>query len=292
MSELGYIAISRGFFGHEVFKKEAFTEREAFQWLIMEAAWKARRVRRGVEMISLERGQLSHSLEFMRRAWQWASKSRVSAFLARLEREAMIATDKEHQTLRVTVCNYDIYQRKQDDRKTKNETATERGKDELEPINHSTNNQKEGYTPDDFETAVGAYNLSAGRTGWPVAQNLTESRKTKLRGRLGDCGGLEGWTAALARAEASDFLAGRVSRGEDHANWTPNLDFFLQAKSFTKLIEGGYDNRSSAAAKTHWQQSLEQLGKVADRLGGDRDGEIVSTSGPRLRLISSQTDAG
>lgn len=45
------------------------------------------------------------------------------------------------------------------------------------------------------------------------------------------------WDHTFAYASRSDFLTGR--RGNDRG-WKPNIDFFLQASSLTKLREGAY----------------------------------------------------
>lgn len=95
--------------------------------------------------------------------------------------------------------------------------------------------------PDRVAVAFAAYNAAAGRAGWPVAQLLNDTRRRRLAIRLDECGGLDGWGAALAKAEASDFLCGRSARGDP---FLADLDFLLQSKSFTRLMEGSYDNRT------------------------------------------------
>lgn len=98
---------------------------------------------------------------------------------------------------------------------------------------------------DDFseiQIAFDAYNESATRAGWPKAQALTKTRKAALKARLKEAGGIDGWRVALGKAEASPHLCGQNDRG-----WTADLDFILQAKSFTKLMEGSYDRRPQGA---------------------------------------------
>lgn len=90
--------------------------------------------------------------------------------------------------------------------------------------------------PPECEAALEAYNEVAEQVGWPKAQKLTKQRRSSIRQRLRDAGGLEGWQDALAKAKAIPWLSGQNDRG-----WKANLDFFLQAKSFTKLMEGAYD---------------------------------------------------
>ena len=96
----------------------------------------------------------------------------------------------------------------------------------------------------DLIEAVQLYNETAKEAGWPLAQKLTKPRESGLKARLRDAGGLEGWHIAMDKAKASPFLRGET--GSDR-NWRPDLDFFLQAKSFTRLMEGGYDGRQGTA---------------------------------------------
>jgi uncharacterized protein YdaU (DUF1376 family) len=84
---------------------------------------------------------------------------------------------------------------------------------------------------------VEAYNAVAREVGWAEAKH-TPRRVPALRQRLKDAGDYDGWRRALTRARGSPFLTGDNDRG-----WRADLDFLLQAKSFNKLMEGGYDGR-------------------------------------------------
>ena len=110
MSERGVVAIDRGIFDHACFADEPFTEREAWQWLIMEAAWKKRTRRVGHAVVALERGQLAASLRFMAERWGW-SKDKVARFLHRLGDHGMIETSTATGVCIITIKNYDVYQR-------------------------------------------------------------------------------------------------------------------------------------------------------------------------------------
>ncbi len=85
--------------------------------------------------------------------------------------------------------------------------------------------------------AVRLWNDLALRRGLPPVQKMTDARRRKLRARLKDCGGLEGWRAALAKVEGIPGLLGANGR-----KWRADFDFLLQEKSFTKLMEGSYDH--------------------------------------------------
>lgn len=137
MSERGVFAVDRGIFNDPDFANEPFTEREAFMWLISEAAWKDHRKRTDGKVIELKRGQLCHSVRFMAEAWQW-SKSRVDRFLDRLENRDMIKRDRGTRTPVVTICKYDQFQRvslpDRDNSGTTTGTSVGQQRDKLEDI--------------------------------------------------------------------------------------------------------------------------------------------------------------
>lgn len=120
----GVFAVSRDIFEHRFFAGEPFTEREAWVWLIREAAWKARRVRVKDGMVSLKRGQLATSVRFMADRWQW-HRSSVDRFLKRLKTETMISISVETGQSVITICNYDTYQRVSLPSETAGETPAE-----------------------------------------------------------------------------------------------------------------------------------------------------------------------
>ncbi len=103
---------------------------------------------------------------------------------------------------------------------------------------------------DEITLAVDAYNIIGKELDWPLAQIMSEARRKKLAGRLRECGGLQGWQAAMEKAQASSFLRGAKGRDKAHESWVPALDFFLQQSSFTKLMEGKYDDRESKVEPT------------------------------------------
>ena len=95
---------------------------------------------------------------------------------------------------------------------------------------------------DDISKAVHDYNDAAERTGWPKVQKMTDARRRALRSRLKDCGGNDGWKAAMGRAEDSDYLCGRTANP-----WAGfSFDWLAKPSNFTKLMEGNYDNRQQS----------------------------------------------
>ena len=89
----------------------------------------------------------------------------------------------------------------------------------------------------DVSIAFQVYNTTAKRVGWPEAQKLSDTRQKKMLGRLKDAGGLEGFKTAIAKAEASEFLT---------ETWKGfGIDWLLEPRNFTKVMEGNYDRKSA-----------------------------------------------
>lgn len=102
--------------------------------------------------------------------------------------------------------------------------------------------------PTGMQQAVDEWNrlapaLGLATTRWP----LSKDRAQKLRARLTDCGGIEGWLAALEKVRRSPLLNGTASRSGRHANWRCSFDFLIRAEAFERLMEGKYDGRSGLA---------------------------------------------
>ena len=110
MSERGVFAVDRGIWDHPSFEDEPFTQREAWAWLISEAAFKPRTKRIGSVVVELQRGQAAAAVRFMASKWKW-HPSKVQRFLDRLKTDAMIGTDATHGITVITVCNYAKYQK-------------------------------------------------------------------------------------------------------------------------------------------------------------------------------------
>lgn len=115
--------------------------------------------------------------------------------------------------------------------------------------------------------AVEAWNAMAKRTGLPAVQTFTEKRRRALKGRLAECGGLDGWRSAMERVEASPFLRGERS-GNGHDRWRATFDFVVTQGNFTKLMEGNYDDRQAASTAASQREILEAVGLAGGMAGG------------------------
>jgi DNA-binding transcriptional MocR family regulator len=115
----GYVAMRRNWQDHDIFAGEEYSRRDAWAWLISNAAWKPTRARVKGETIEIGRGELCFALRFLAEKWGW-SKSKVDRFLGVLRTEGMILTRSktgttagqgtgQGQTI-ITICNYDAFQ--------------------------------------------------------------------------------------------------------------------------------------------------------------------------------------
>ena len=105
----GWYRMHRGWMDHPVFRDEEFSRRDAFQWLIQEAAIQDGVVVTPEGEIVVRRGQVAHSLRHLARVWKWTD-SRVRRFLKATQQSKIIDTATDAGRTVVTICNYDKYQ--------------------------------------------------------------------------------------------------------------------------------------------------------------------------------------
>jgi hypothetical protein len=128
MSERGFIAVARGSMDHSIIGvAKPYSAYEAWHWMLFAAAYKNYRViasnGNARAVVNLNRGQMSHSLRFMAKAWGWSIK-RVRTFLSRLEMDTQIDTQRDGLQTLITIRNYDRYQTPGHDTETQTGTQT------------------------------------------------------------------------------------------------------------------------------------------------------------------------
>jgi len=94
----------------------------------------------------------------------------------------------------------------------------------------------------DIKSAVASWNALASECDLSLVQKITAARRASTRARLKDCGGLEGWIAALEKIRGSPGLKGQNDRG-----WKIGFDFLVKESNFTKIMEGAYDHWKAAS---------------------------------------------
>ena len=259
----GYVAISRSLWSDPDFDDGPMSQREAWIWLIAEAAWKPHKVRRNNAIIELQRGQVAHSIRFIAEAWGW-HRARVERFLKALKNRDMIETATETSVSVITICNYDKYQAGEKAAETpvseKRDTTETNYKKDNHKNQTDTNVSVRGESPDQVYEAVEIYHEVCVPAGLSRVQKLTGKRQAAIRRRLYDCGGLDGWRAACQRVADSPFLLGDNDRG-----WKADLDFLATESKFTKLMEGGYDRTDTPNRAKPAQPADRHLAAAASR---------------------------
>lgn len=141
-----WVRVQTSIFDHELFQAEPLTEREAWLWLIANAAWKSTRHRVGTDMHEVPAGSLFVTLRQLQTAWKWKSDYRVRSFLKLLEKEEMIVCETNAGKTQVTICNYSHYQEAE---RTENASTTQekRTKDTNTPNTSSLRSDVKAQAP-------------------------------------------------------------------------------------------------------------------------------------------------
>ena len=109
MSEIGYIKLYRSCKSNSFWQDKPFTRWQAFEDLILSAAFEQNRILLKGQVVMLERGQLIKGLDTFANDWGW-SRKKVRTFLKLLENEKMAMSKGTPMGTLVTVVNYDFYQ--------------------------------------------------------------------------------------------------------------------------------------------------------------------------------------
>lgn len=129
----GFYLMHRGFWEDDVFKDEPFTEREAWHWLISNAAFEDHKTRHPVkyQFVDISRGQFPTTARELSRQWKW-SLGKVLRFLKLLQEDGKIETASDTHLTIITILNYNAYQKRQNSPESENGTVSEQPRDSLE----------------------------------------------------------------------------------------------------------------------------------------------------------------
>lgn len=255
----GYYVMKRGWMDHPIFRKEKFTEREAWEWLISEACYEPHKYRAGNTMITLARGQVPTSYRKMAEKWGWGV-NRVRGFLDLLKNESQIVCKTDTGSLIISICNYSKYQLGEEKTDTQTDTLPDTLPDtqpDTQPDTYIKNKegkefkekgtlkgtQKESFkNVFDFNLAIEDWNT---QTGGRVNPKNSQQQRTRCMAnavkRLAENYELppqQAWARLCQKVSESDWLAGRKEE------WKADLDWVLRPANLTKIMEGKYDNRN------------------------------------------------
>lgn len=90
LSKPGWFIVQRAVFDHDFFADQPMSEREAFLWLVANAAWRDTTHDIGKRTVQVPRGSMVTTLRSLTKSWGWGSDARVRKFLARLADNDMI----------------------------------------------------------------------------------------------------------------------------------------------------------------------------------------------------------
>jgi len=296
----GTVNIARSIWSNPAFKRQPFTEREAFIYLVMEASWKARDKRVGDKIIPLQRGQLAVSIRFLADAWSW-EKSTVDRFLKRLKKRDSIGTDSGTGVTVITICNYDIYQLGENKTgQAKSPRRDSRGTaagqtirpDERPDEKHNPQTPleggREGEAENDKESGLGQRGDTGPDTEPPAGPPCASGSTSEIRQAF------DAWNATAAKAglpqakilspsreqklrlriaeaggidawlEAVESVASsRTLTGKTEIAFRADLDFVCNPAKFARLVEGFYHNGKAPTAKPKLTEA--QLRERAER---------------------------
>lgn len=85
----------------------------------------------------------------------------------------------------------------------------------------------------------------------PKIRTLTKQRRSAMKARLSE-NGMETITEAFRKAQASDFLTGKVN------DFKASFDWIMKPSNFCKILEGNYDNRPTPAAAARPANNAQQ----------------------------------
>lgn len=140
-----FIPINRKLFQHHLWNEErAFSRFEAWIYLLKEARFEDTKLYDKNKVVTVKRGQLYASIRFISTAFGWSTK-KTGNFLKLLEDDQMIRkeTVKETGQMRLTICNYDVYNSQLSDRKHEEK----HNGNETETKSKSENKAKESLSP-------------------------------------------------------------------------------------------------------------------------------------------------
>jgi uncharacterized protein YdaU (DUF1376 family) len=116
-----------------------------------------------------------------------------------------------------------------------------------------------------IEAIKTSWNNLASEMGLTQVQHLSEARRKKLKLRLKEIGGLEGWYVLCDKIRGSPYLTGQVK------DWKCTFDWVFEPKNLTKIMEGNYDDRQHGNGKdrhdqgTNFTRAAKKVSDAIDR---------------------------
>ncbi|WP_311271058.1 hypothetical protein [Sphingobium sp. WCS2017Hpa-17] len=291
----GYYLMARGWQDNPIFGREEYSRRDAWVWMIEQAAHTERKVGIAGKTFTLQRGQFSSSLRYMAKAWGW-DEAKVRRFLSRAKNENMIDAATDAGQTVITICNYDVYQAPSRNGDAGTDAATtrrRRGNDANKKEGNELSNGDNPPTPlagGECGEIISHWNEMADRTKLAKVETFATDRRRKLEARLKEHG--KGRVIAAIDAVGASPLC----HGDNDRGWYATFDFILQPKSFAKLLEGAYgprpcEGKPSAKPSIAGGSLFDQLreGKITEAEFHAQRAKLAQTEKPPPRRDKPQT---
>jgi len=312
----GYVALHRAIWESPHFEDEPFSQREAFMWLVSQAAWKQTRVRFRGKIVTLGRGQLAVTESDLAKRWKW-SKSRVHRFLSKMKKQGVTepAPDpapepapeptseptSEPRFTVISICNYDKYQAARAYGEPTGEPGVNQERTDGEPQNNKDNNlrkednppkpplEKGGQTEDGIDDGKNDGEKGRGSTG---GEHVDPPPKKRERPGRGERWRDELWTdeywafgiehlgsdqvVADQRARFGDYWRGRPGQGGVKLDWLA---------TWRNWVRRAASERSDSNARSPGGGQMRTMG------GGGGRGSITQAAANVLAALGEQRGA-
>lgn len=138
----GWISLHRKIQDHWLFPTtRQFTDFEAWIDILMEVNHDENKCNIGSQLYYIKAGESLKSLDTWSKRWNW-NKSKTRRFLNLLQKDNMIELKNETKTTRLTVCNYDSYQKNGNANETQVKRKRNASETHLTPNNNDNNYNK------------------------------------------------------------------------------------------------------------------------------------------------------
>lgn len=285
----GWICSYRSIWDHPFFKGNGMRV-AIWHWLLHKAAWKpAPHTIAGVKC-TIRRGEVCFSQQQIqddtgatrkqvREVLEWLLKRGKAVKIGANERANDGANIRANAKTILVIEKYDEYQSEEPSGANDgaNDGATQ-GPTKEQDNNITTLEANASLSAgadekDEIVQAVLLFKEFAQRQEWPIIRILSKSRRASLKARLRECGGLDGWRTALEKAATSNLCNGQNDRG-----WVCDFNFLVKQQTFTKLMEGSYDNRTPNLKAINGGQ-YDRSAQASDRLQRTVTAAARGTSG-------------
>jgi DNA replication protein DnaD len=111
----GYVKLHREITDHWLWNEKPFSKAQAWIDILMMVNHETAKFPLGKELVEVERGSCITSILKLSDKWGW-SRHKVDDFFTLLEKEQMLGIKKDNKKTTLTVCNYSIYQSKEEEK--------------------------------------------------------------------------------------------------------------------------------------------------------------------------------